>query len=626
MLSKLYNPQYSWKLSFDSTSDWIRLDVYDTVLADYTNIISTDMTVTDTANWHYVVARANSGSLNLFLDGSKSTANGSFQGNVRHDSQPLYIGASQWSSRGDEFHGSIDEVRISATNRSDDWIAAQHKSMDDTFATYGPEDDHIITGDIYLAIYRNKADPTKKLQTYLYDESARSWSAKTDVLSPVDEPLRDIKVSIDENTGDVYVVYQKGGNTAGKVYYQKSTDGMTSWGPANEVISTTAKLTEVRPNLMSGQRIYVPWYIEIGGSFEIRGDTILDNRVTETWGEDGSRDDYTGVTEDTFIDGDSSTIEEGTCTGSWAVRTGHRTDAGDRTNRALIKFNLSELQNLISDSSQIVSAYLNVRVANNIGSTTFDAYRLLKDWYEGDECHPATDADDGETTWQWQSKPTEWSTAGADGAGSDRESSSGGTFSVNSTGWKSWDLTQSVKDMFTSGNYYGWVLKSQAESGDNYFAFNSSEEPNPNEDRRPYLEITYDPGVSPSLTLADHSPSGQVGDKFTNTTPVTDVLYRFKLTRTGTVNITDSPREAALQAVMLPAASCGRMSIMTAWWMIRATPRSRTTWMVQWGSSPSQPTFSPEPQVPTIWCAPRCQTSRMGRPRPSRSVPPTSMR
>ena len=52
---------------------------------------------------------------------------------------------------------------------------------------------------------------------------------------------------------------------------------------------------------------------------------------------------------------------------------------------------------------------------------------FLKDWYEGDECHPATDADPGETTWQWQSQPTEWSTAGADGAGLDRESSSGGT-------------------------------------------------------------------------------------------------------------------------------------------------------------------------------------------------------
>ena len=39
-----------------------------------------------------------------------------------------------------------------------------------------------------------------------------------------------------------------------------------------------------------------------------------------------------------------------------------------------------------------------------------------------------------------------------------------------------------------------------------------------------------------SLTLADHD-SSQVGDRFTNTSPVTDVLFRFKLTRSGTVTI-----------------------------------------------------------------------------------------
>jgi hypothetical protein len=46
----------------------------------------------------------------------------------------------------------------------------------------------------------------------------------------------------------------------------------------------------------------------------------------------------------------------------------------------------------------------------------------------------------------------------------------------------------------------------------------------------------YDPSPTTSLALADHS-SGQVGDKFTNTTPVTDTLFQFKLTRTGTVTV-----------------------------------------------------------------------------------------
>ena len=39
-----------------------------------------------------------------------------------------------------------------------------------------------------------------------------------------------------------------------------------------------------------------------------------------------------------------------------------------------------------------------------------------------------------------------------------------------------------------------------------------------------------------SLTLADHG-TGQIGDRFTTTTPVTDVLFRFNLSRTGPVTV-----------------------------------------------------------------------------------------
>jgi hypothetical protein len=72
--------------------------------------------------------------------------------------------------------------------------------------------------------------------------------------------------------------------------------------------------------------------------------------------------------------------------------------------------------------------------------------------------------------------------------------------------------------MFDNSQYYGWILISQ-EEGDatqNKIRFYSSE--HATTDRRPYLEIVYDPSPSTSLALADHS-SGQVGDKFTNIAP-----------------------------------------------------------------------------------------------------------
>jgi hypothetical protein len=136
MLSKLYDTSYSWKLSFDTTSDWVRLDVYNTSDA-YTNLNSTDLTVTDTTNWHYVVARADNGSLNIWVDENKSTQTNSFTGDVRHDTQPLYIGSSQWSSsRTDEFDGLMDEVRISSIARTDGWIQTSHNTGSSPAAFY----------------------------------------------------------------------------------------------------------------------------------------------------------------------------------------------------------------------------------------------------------------------------------------------------------------------------------------------------------------------------------------------------------------------------------------------------------------------------------------------------------
>ncbi|MFX1555524.1 MAG: hypothetical protein ACFFBV_16490, partial [Promethearchaeota archaeon] len=58
-------------------------------------------------------------------------------------------------------------------------------------------------------------------------------------------------------------------------------------------------------------------------------------------------------------------------------------------------------------------------------------------------------------------------------------------------------------------------------------------------DTRPvgtYWDMGADEYIARSLTLANHG-SGQVGDKFTTTESVTDVLFRFKLTRTGTVTV-----------------------------------------------------------------------------------------
>jgi hypothetical protein len=52
------------------------------------------------------------------------------------------IGVYFVPATGGFFPGRIDEVRISDTPRSAAWIAAQYKSMNDTFVTFGPEAAH----------------------------------------------------------------------------------------------------------------------------------------------------------------------------------------------------------------------------------------------------------------------------------------------------------------------------------------------------------------------------------------------------------------------------------------------------------------------------------------------------
>jgi hypothetical protein len=206
---------------------------------------------------------------------------------------------------------------------------------------------------------------------------------------------------------------------------------------------------------MSHDRIYVPWYIEIAGpAFEIRGDTILDNRVTETWGEYGSRDDYTGRMEDTYTDqGNSGTYNMGATN---LIRTGD--NSGSRPVRIMINVDFSNI--LITDSSQIVSATLYLR--NNdfeASGDHVDIFRVKKHWNGGNTDYAVPPEGDDAVTWTYQySTQTAWTGAGCDNS-ADRETTAEDTQTISNQGvWYSWDVTDSAKTMFDNTQYYGWIL------------------------------------------------------------------------------------------------------------------------------------------------------------------------
>jgi hypothetical protein len=63
------------------------------------------------------------------------------ESSLHQSAEDQIIGARDDGAVG-HFQGLLDEVRISATNRSADWIAAQYLSMTDQFIAYGlPESD-----------------------------------------------------------------------------------------------------------------------------------------------------------------------------------------------------------------------------------------------------------------------------------------------------------------------------------------------------------------------------------------------------------------------------------------------------------------------------------------------------
>jgi hypothetical protein len=347
-----------------------------------------------------------------------------------------------------------------------------------------------------IILYAPNSVPTAPTTPYSNDTSAQSGQTNPSGLT--DPTPAFSAIYNDPDSGDIANKYRVEVNTAGDFSGTVMWDsGASGTSMADATAGSRCPDIIYAGATLAGSTIYY-WRIRFWDDDNTEGEvsatqnftTGAFSATTQSWGENSSRDDYSAVTEDTFMDSGSTSHEEGTCTGNDAVRIGYRTDTGSRAMRSLIKFDLSGLQSLISSSSQITAAALKVKIARRTGSNIdVDAFRVLKSWSEGDQCHDDTDLDAGEATWQYQSYSTAWTAGGADSAGVDRAASADDTTTITGTGWFSWDVTQSVKDMFDDENYDGWVLKSQTESGDNWVAFWSSEDGTAA--NRPYLEITY---------------------------------------------------------------------------------------------------------------------------------------
>lgn len=186
------------------------------------------------------------------------------------------------------FSGNIMVIRYQATTnkyQSKIWNTSSWDASWTDIDTFGGINNSVysgnssatinrITGDVYFTyVTDNSAFGTNDdVRTAIY--SSGSWTLKTDVITNsgtgnscagvTNCGLTGVKIGLNENNGDIYVVYSArttpGTASTGQLYYKKSTDGMTTWGSEQGPLNSAAVDTAGPAlSIMSPERFYVAW-------------------------------------------------------------------------------------------------------------------------------------------------------------------------------------------------------------------------------------------------------------------------------------------------------------------------------------------------------------------------------
>ncbi len=162
--------------------------------------------------------------------------------------------------------------------------------------------------------------------------------------------------------------------------------------------------------------------------------------------------------EDTFLRSTNTTTNYGT---QPILQVGEFPGVA-RIHRSLIKFDLSSIPSTNTVSSAILSLWINADNSNN--ARTANAYRVLRNWVES------------QATWNAWSTGNNWTTAGcgSDGNDADLTNSHGScSFTASETvgAEKQFSMTVSEIQKFINGTYannYGWILRMNTETDDQY--------------------------------------------------------------------------------------------------------------------------------------------------------------
>lgn len=141
---------------------------------------------------------------------------------------------------------TIDSSIVENTTYDGQWGAAIYKS----------------TNDVYIAANNAINNAAGDIELYKFVDSSRaSWTAISEVISNV-QHMAQANIAIDQNTGDLYVTYVKGGtlNVSTDIYFKASLDDGVTWGGETQLNTVTDDLKYVRTNFMNADRLVALWY------------------------------------------------------------------------------------------------------------------------------------------------------------------------------------------------------------------------------------------------------------------------------------------------------------------------------------------------------------------------------
>ena len=143
ILSKYSSVPCEYEIGFQNASPYVIFVRSDSSSTSY-RAKDTDGQSTYTGSWTHITGLYNGSVLKIYINGTYKASSSSFTRSTTRTDQ-LNIGRRPYSGAEGPFTGLTDEVRISNTARSADWIKATYNSTNDSLLTYGTEESAPVT-------------------------------------------------------------------------------------------------------------------------------------------------------------------------------------------------------------------------------------------------------------------------------------------------------------------------------------------------------------------------------------------------------------------------------------------------------------------------------------------------